>query len=80
LAGRGEIVRAVREEMAVKLTDIVFRRTELGAAPGPERTAVEEAARVAGTELGWDPTRQEMEVTSVMREIAVPSPILETVG
>ena len=55
MAARGEIVRAVRDEMAVKLTDIVLRRTALGALPGPDRTTVAEAAaRVAGAELGWD--------------------------
>jgi glycerol-3-phosphate dehydrogenase len=79
-AGRGEIVRAVREEMAVKLSDIVFRRTALGAAPGPERTAVEAAARIAGAELGWDLSRQDLEVTAVMRELAAPGPVLEPVG
>jgi glycerol-3-phosphate dehydrogenase len=79
-AARGEIVRAVREEMAVKLTDIVFRRTTLGAAPGPERTAVEEMARVAGAELGWDAVRQDMEVNGVMSESLAPGPVLEAVG
>jgi glycerol-3-phosphate dehydrogenase len=76
----GEIVRAVREEMAVKLTDIVFRRTSLGSAPGPERMAVEAAARVAGDELGWDSARQDMEVTAVMQETAAAGAVLETVG
>jgi glycerol-3-phosphate dehydrogenase len=79
-ADRGEIVKAVREEMAVKLTDIVFRRTALGAAPGPERQAVEAAARIAGGELGWDAVRQETEVNTVMRETAGRWPVLETAG
>jgi glycerol-3-phosphate dehydrogenase len=79
-AAEGEIVKAVREEMAVKLTDIVFRRTSLGAAPGPERMAVEAAARVAGGELGWDSARQDLEVDAVMRETAAPGPVVETVG
>jgi glycerol-3-phosphate dehydrogenase len=77
--GQGEIVRAVREEMAVKLTDIVFRRTALGAAPGPERLAVETAARLAGAELGWDAIRQNMEIRAVMGEAVAPGPVLETV-
>lgn len=79
-ATRGEIVRAVREEMAVKLTDIVFRRTALGAVPGPERAAVQAAAGVAGSELGWDAIRQNAEVEAVMRVTAGPAPVLETVG
>jgi glycerol-3-phosphate dehydrogenase len=79
-ASRGEIVKAVREEMAVKLTDIVFRRTTLGIVPGPERVAVEAAARVAGSELGWDARRQGLEVDAVMQETAAPGPALEAVG
>jgi glycerol-3-phosphate dehydrogenase len=79
-AARAEIVRAVREEMAVNLGDIVFRRTALGAAPGPERATAVEAARVAGEELGWDRSRQEAEVDAVMRQAGVPGPAMETVG
>jgi glycerol-3-phosphate dehydrogenase len=75
-----EIRRAVRQEMAVRLADIVFRRTTLGAAPGPDRATVEEAARVAGAELGWDGARQEAEIESVMRQADVPGPAMEAVG
>jgi glycerol-3-phosphate dehydrogenase len=66
--------------MAVRLADIVFRRTTLGAAPGPDRATVEEAARVAGAELGWDGARQEAEIESVMRQADVPGPAMEAVG
>jgi glycerol-3-phosphate dehydrogenase len=79
-AAREEIVRAVREEMAVTLSDIVFRRTALGAAPGPDRAPVAEAARVAGEELGWDRARQETEIDAVMSQAGVPGPALEAVG
>jgi glycerol-3-phosphate dehydrogenase len=79
-AAREEIVCAVREEMAVTLADIVFRRTALGAAPGPERAPVVEAGRVAGEELGWDRSRQEAEVDAVMRQAGVPGLALEAVG
>jgi glycerol-3-phosphate dehydrogenase len=80
MPARGEIVRVVREEMAVTLTDIVFRRTTLGAVPGPQRTAVQAAARMAGSELGWDSLREEAEVDAVMRETAVAGPAMEPVG
>ncbi len=75
-----EIVRAVRSEMAVKLTDVVFRRTRLGAVPGPERVQVEAAARAMGTELGWDTLRQAEEIQAVMSEAGAPGPALETVA
>ncbi|MGH7509665.1 MAG: glycerol-3-phosphate dehydrogenase/oxidase [Gemmatimonadales bacterium] len=77
---REEILQAVREEMAIKLDDIVFRRTSLGAAPGPARTTVEEAARVAGGELGWDSHRQAIEIDTVMRQAGVPAAVMEAVG
>ena len=77
---REEIVRAVRSEMASKLTDVVFRRTRLGAVPGPERAEVEAAARVMGAELGWDALRQGEETEAVMREAGAPGPALETVA
>lgn len=80
MPAREEIVRAVREEMAITLTDIVFRRTALGAVPGPHRPAVEAAARMAGSELGWDSLRQEAEVDAVIRQTGVPGPAMEAVG
>lgn len=79
-AGAEEIARIVREEMAVKLTDVVFRRTRLGAFPGPERTAVEAAACVMAAELGWDLTRQQAEIESVMQQEDIPRPTMEAVG
>ena len=74
------IVQAVREEMAVTLTDIVFRRTTLGDTPGPDRAAVEAVARMAGPELGWDRLRQEGEIEEVLRQTGAPGPALEAVG
>ena len=46
--------RAVTEEMAATLSDVVFRRTELGDPPGPDEEGVRLAARVVGDALGWD--------------------------
>jgi glycerol-3-phosphate dehydrogenase len=75
-----EVVTAVRDEMAVKLSDLVFRRGVLGTPPGPERAMVQEAAHRMGAELGWDSQRQEVEVEEVMRQIEIPAGSLETVG
>jgi glycerol-3-phosphate dehydrogenase len=78
--GGSDILYAVHQEMAVKLADVVFRRTDLGAAPGPERAEIQAAARQVGTELAWDARRQEAEVDEVMRQIEVPDWALEAVG
>ena len=49
-----EIVHAIRFEMAKSLSDIVFRRTELGSGGDPGQDAINEAATIAGKEFGWD--------------------------
>jgi hypothetical protein len=51
--------------MAVTLRDVVYRRTELGDPPGPDREAVRLAARIAGDALGWSEARRVAEEASV---------------
>jgi glycerol-3-phosphate dehydrogenase len=74
----GAIRVAVQQEMALKLSDIVFRRTNL-AARRLARSRVTELARLAGAELGWDAIRQEAEVEEVMRRPSI-DPAEEPVG
>ena len=75
-----DIRRAVREEMAVTLSDLVFRRTTLGAAPKLRRLAVEAAARTFAAESGWDTVREGEEVEAVMKEAGTPRTLMETVA
>ncbi|HEV3484455.1 MAG TPA: FAD-dependent oxidoreductase [Vicinamibacterales bacterium] len=60
-----EVVYALRQEMAVHLTDVVIRRTSLGAAghPGPE--VLQTCAWLAAGELGWDRGRTSEEIAAV---------------
>ncbi len=60
-----EVVHAVRHEMAVRLSDIVLRRSGLGAAGHPGRDAVAACAAIAATELGWDENRALQEIRNV---------------
>ena len=60
-----EVVHAVRNEAALRLSDIVVRRTGLGSAGRPARAAVEAAARIAAEELGWDERRRAEEIAAV---------------
>ncbi len=62
-----EVVHAIRHEMAVRLSDIVIRRTGLGSAGLPPPDAVEECARIAATELGWNDAQMFGEVASIRR-------------
>lgn len=60
------IAYAVRKEMALTLSDILFRRTGLGTVGRPDQTAMNAAAALAARELGWSPdrTRREQEAAS----------------
>lgn len=63
--------RAITEEMAATLSDVVFRRTELGDPPGPDEAGVRLAARIAGDALGWDDRQRVEEEATVLRAEAV---------
>ena len=60
-----EVVYVIRHEMARKLTDIVLRRTSVGALGHPGDEAVHECARIAAVELEWDAARTAEEVSAV---------------
>ena len=62
---RAEVVHAVREEMAVKLSDVVFRRTDLGSAGDPGNDAIAICAQLMAAELGWARERLDAEVEEV---------------
>ena len=68
----GEIRHAVREEMAVKLSDALLRRTEAGSAGHPGDDAVVAAARILAAELDWTPRRVETEIAEVERTYQLP--------
>ena len=60
-----EVVYVIRQEMALRLTDILLRRTSVGALGPPGDEAVHECARIAAVELGWDATRTAEEVSAL---------------
>jgi glycerol-3-phosphate dehydrogenase len=62
-----ELVHGIREEMAQSLGDLVFRRTDLGTAGYPGRDSLEDCARLAAAELGWDDRRISRELETVER-------------
>jgi glycerol-3-phosphate dehydrogenase len=57
-----EILHAVREEMAQKLTDVLFRRTTLGSFEALGEEYLRACAAVMAPELGWDETTLNKEV------------------
>ncbi|MGH7517767.1 MAG: glycerol-3-phosphate dehydrogenase/oxidase [Gemmatimonadales bacterium] len=68
-----EVVHAMRHEAAVRLTDLVFRRSDLGTAGRPPVDALTAAARLMATELGWSPA-QEREELDLVRAAYAPLP------
>jgi glycerol-3-phosphate dehydrogenase len=62
----GEVGHAVEAEMALKLADVVFRRTAMGSEGAPPREQLEAAARWMAEPLGWSDDRREAEVSEVL--------------
>jgi glycerol-3-phosphate dehydrogenase len=52
--------------MAVKLQDVVFRRTEMGTGKNPGRAAIEKCAELMAAELGWNRQKTDMEIDEVL--------------
>jgi glycerol-3-phosphate dehydrogenase len=62
---KSQILYAVKEEMAVKMSDVIFRRTEWGTLghPGPE--TLEFAGRIMAEELKWNSEKIKQETQEV---------------
>ncbi|MFO7305926.1 MAG: FAD-dependent oxidoreductase [Gammaproteobacteria bacterium] len=67
---RHEVAYAVEHEMAVRLDDVVLRRTDLGAGVHPGRIALERAAEVMAQRLGWSSDRKRGEIELTERILA----------
>jgi glycerol-3-phosphate dehydrogenase len=72
---RAEILHAIREEMAMTLPDVVFRRTDLATGGHPGAAALQEAASLTARELGWDESRRRAEIALVERRLVVGSTV-----
>ena len=60
-----EIVHVIRHEMVVRLSDVVIRRTGIGAAGPPDAEALAGCAAVAARELDWSTERTADETARV---------------
>ncbi len=66
-----EVIHTIRTEMALRLSDIVLRRTGLGAAGRPPAEALTACARLAAAELGWSASRTAAELDLTSRAYAL---------
>jgi glycerol-3-phosphate dehydrogenase len=56
------VLHAVQSEMAMRLQDVVFRRTAMGGLGHPGRAALDRAAAIMGRALGWSATETERQI------------------
>jgi glycerol-3-phosphate dehydrogenase len=71
---QAEVIHAVREEMAEKLVDVVFRRTELGTLGYPGDKPLRICAQLMADELGWSKSRLEDELGAVVNAYIIRPP------
>jgi len=62
---KAEVIHAARDEMAQKLSDVIYRRTDLATGAHPGDDALIECARLMAGELGWDNNKMERELEEV---------------
>ncbi|MCG8467125.1 MAG: FAD-dependent oxidoreductase [Gemmatimonadetes bacterium] len=66
---------SIREEMAVRLQDIVVGRTDLGLFGAPPRRELERCVTIMARELGWDPARCAAELRRVEEMYPLSEPV-----
>lgn len=72
---RAEVLHAIRHEMALTLSDVVFRRTDLATGGHPGPAALQEAATLVAREFGWTDARRREEIATVEKRFLVGQPI-----
>jgi glycerol-3-phosphate dehydrogenase len=68
-----QVVYAIREEMALTLQDVFFRRTGLGTLGDPGDGVINKVADLSATELGWDHDRKQREIAQVKQALQLPA-------
>jgi glycerol-3-phosphate dehydrogenase len=62
---QAQVVHSIHQEMAERLSDVVFRRTDLGSGSHPGEQALRTCANLMAQELQWDETRRQQELDAV---------------
>ena len=65
---KAEIIHAVRKEIAQTLSDVVYRRTPMGAAGKPDNHSLQICASLMAAELGWNQFKVEEEIAAARNE------------
>lgn len=67
-----QVVYAIQNEMAVKLSDILLRRTGIGTLGHPGREVLEKVANLAVSLLQWDDKRKMEEIAAMEHIFTIP--------
>jgi glycerol-3-phosphate dehydrogenase len=68
-----EVIYAVEHELAVRLEDVVFRRTGLGTLGHPGPSCIRRCAELMGARLGWTEEVTAREIERVERRLSIPT-------
>ena len=64
---RAEVIHAVEREMAVRLDDVIFRRTDMGTGSNPGKAAITECAGIMAEALNWPESKKQREIEIIMQ-------------
>ena len=62
---KAEVIHGVQEEMVQKLSDVIFRRTDLGSTGNPGEECLISCAAIVAAELCWDRAKIQRELKEV---------------
>lgn len=65
-----ELIFGLRDEMALTLSDLILRRTGIGAVGYPGADILTRIADLAAEELGWNPARKQEEILKIKQVYA----------
>lgn len=64
----GQVIHAIRHQMAFNLSDVIYRRTELGAAGLPEIQILTACAALMASELSWTDSETRAQIDRVIQQ------------
>lgn len=64
---KAEIIYAIQDEMAIRLSDVVFRRTNIGSAGYPGKDILHKIACIMAEQLGWNEDEKNDQVENVVK-------------
>ena len=70
---KAEVVHAVRDEMALMLEDVAFRRTDLASGGDPGKAALSDCAELMARERGWSAAEMERQLDAVRGKLFRPA-------